>query len=209
MRLLSRPLSEESSQLSAVSSQPERRSAFTILELVVVLMILSILGAAAIPSFFRSLEQQRLETAARRLKQDLELVRQTARNKSKTESLTFTGATTYTLSADVQGLDHKSQTYAVDLSAAPYNVSADQHGQLGRAGEGHVRRLRDDDRQRHGCHANGQLQAGPDDESQHRASGDYEQLIRRIQSRCSHVKSQVEPHTRCWSSFARWWPAPC
>jgi type II secretory pathway pseudopilin PulG len=131
MRLKSCQLSEESRQLSAVSSQPERRTAFTIVELVVVLMIMSILGATAIPSFYRSLQQQRLETAARRLKQDLELVRQTARNKSKTESLSFTSATAYTLSADVQGLDHTSQTYAVDLSAAPYNVSAISISNLG------------------------------------------------------------------------------
>jgi prepilin-type N-terminal cleavage/methylation domain-containing protein len=106
-------------------------SAFTILELVIVLMIVGILGAAAVPTFFRTLEQQRLESAARRLKQDLEQVRQTARTKSKTESLTFTGATTYTLSADVQGLDRKNQTYAVDLSAAPYNVSDISTANLG------------------------------------------------------------------------------
>ena len=75
------------------------------------------------PTFFRSLEQQRLESAARRVKQDLEQVRQTARTMSKGESLTFTSATTYTLSTDVQGLDRKNQTYAVDLAAAPYNVA--------------------------------------------------------------------------------------
>jgi prepilin-type N-terminal cleavage/methylation domain-containing protein len=97
------------------------RTAFTILELVVVLMILSILGAAALPTFFRSLEQQRLESAARRIKQDLELLRQTARTKSKSESLTSTSLTAYQLSSDVQSLDHKSQTYAVDL--ANYGVT--------------------------------------------------------------------------------------
>jgi type II secretory pathway pseudopilin PulG len=138
MRLLSCKLSVVSCQLPTlrwrarslflVSRSP---GAFTILELVVVLMIMSILGAAAMPTFFRSLEQQRLESAARRLKQDLEQVRQTARTKSKTESLTFTGATTYTLSADVQGLDHASQTYAVDLAAAPYNVSDISTASLG------------------------------------------------------------------------------
>ena len=99
------------------------RRAFTMLELVVVLMIASILGAAALPTFFRTLEQQRLESAARRVKQDLEQLRQTARTLSKGESLTFTSATAYTLSSDVQGLDRKSQAYAVDLAAAPYKVA--------------------------------------------------------------------------------------
>jgi prepilin-type N-terminal cleavage/methylation domain-containing protein len=107
------------------------RSAFTILELVVVLMILSILGAAAIPTFYRSLEQQRLESSARRIKQDLELLRQTARTKSKGETLTFTNATAYSLSADVQGLDRTSQTYAVNLAAAPYSVTSVSTTNLG------------------------------------------------------------------------------
>jgi prepilin-type N-terminal cleavage/methylation domain-containing protein len=100
-----------------------RRRAFTLVELLVVLMIMSILGAAALPTVYRSLEQQRLESAARRVKQDLEQLRQTARTKSKTETLTFTTATAYTLSSDVKGLDRRSQTYAVELAASPYGVS--------------------------------------------------------------------------------------
>jgi prepilin-type N-terminal cleavage/methylation domain-containing protein len=107
------------------------RFAFTILELVVVLMIMSILGAIALPTFFRSLEQQRLESAARRVKQDLEQVRQTARTVSKGETLTFTSATTYSLSADVQGLDRTSQTYTVNLAAAPYSVTSVSTTNLG------------------------------------------------------------------------------
>jgi type II secretory pathway pseudopilin PulG len=86
-------------------------------------MIMGILGAIAAPTIFRTLEQQRLESAARRVKQDLEQLRQTARTMSKGETLTFTSSTAYTLSSDVQGLDHKSQTYTVDLAAAPYNVT--------------------------------------------------------------------------------------
>ena len=42
---------------------------------------------------------------------------------SKGETLTFTSSTAYALSSDVQGLDRKSQTYSVDLSAAPYKVA--------------------------------------------------------------------------------------
>lgn len=107
------------------------RSAFTILELVVVLMIMSILGAIALPTFFRSLEQQRLESAARRIKQDLEQVRQTARTLSKGETLTFTSASVYTLPADVPGLDHASQAYTVNLAAAPYSVTSVSTTSLG------------------------------------------------------------------------------
>ena len=107
------------------------RSAFTIIELAVVLLIMSIVGAAALPTFFRSLEQQRLESAARRIKQDLEQVRQTARTLSKSETLTFTSASVYSLSADVQGLDHAIQTYSVNLAASPYNVTTVSTTSLG------------------------------------------------------------------------------
>jgi prepilin-type N-terminal cleavage/methylation domain-containing protein len=99
------------------------RDAFSMIELVVVLMILGILAATAMPTFYRTLEQQRLESAARRVRQDLEQLRQTARTLSKTETLTATSATAYTLSSDVQGLDHKNLSYAIDLALAPYYVS--------------------------------------------------------------------------------------
>jgi type II secretory pathway pseudopilin PulG len=99
------------------------RTAFSIVELIVVLMIMGIMGAAAVPTFYRSLEQQRLESAARRVKQDLEQLRQTARALSKTETLTATSTTAYALSSDVHNLDHKNQSYAVDLAAAPFYVS--------------------------------------------------------------------------------------
>jgi prepilin-type N-terminal cleavage/methylation domain-containing protein len=100
------------------------RTAFSLVELVVVLMIMGIMAAVAAPTFYRSLDQQRLESAARRVKQDLEQLRQTARTLSKTETLTATSGTAYVLSSDVQNVDHKTQSYAVDLAAAPYYVSS-------------------------------------------------------------------------------------
>jgi prepilin-type N-terminal cleavage/methylation domain-containing protein len=106
------------------------RAAFTILELVVVLMILSITAAAAVPTFYRSLEQNRVESAARRVKQDLEQLRQTARTLSKTETLTFTSSTVYTLSTDIGGLDRKG-SYAVDLTKSPYSVRVLSTANLG------------------------------------------------------------------------------
>jgi prepilin-type N-terminal cleavage/methylation domain-containing protein len=104
-------------------SRHPQRDAFTMLELVVVVMIMSILGAAALPTFYRTLEQQRLETAARRIKQDLDQLRQTARTLSKTETLTAISTTAYTLSSDITALDRKTQSYTVDLAAAPYYVT--------------------------------------------------------------------------------------
>jgi type II secretory pathway pseudopilin PulG len=84
---------------------------------------MSILAAAAIPTFFDSLLFHRVESAARRVMADIELVRQTARLTSAQQTLTVTGRT-YTTSAAITSLDRPGQTYAVDLSKSPYYLDA-------------------------------------------------------------------------------------
>jgi Tfp pilus assembly protein FimT len=91
-------------------------------ELVIVIMVMSILAAVAAPAFIESMRHHRVESAARRLKADLELTRNTARLTSSPQSLTFSGSGYY-LSAAVAGLDDSNATYTVNLSAAPYEIS--------------------------------------------------------------------------------------
>jgi prepilin-type N-terminal cleavage/methylation domain-containing protein len=99
------------------------RSAFSIMELIVTLMIMSILAAVAAPSFHRSLHYHQLESAARRVKQDLEYLQATARAQSKRLSCEFDGKA-YELDVDtIRGLDHNS-AYRVDLGLAPYELTS-------------------------------------------------------------------------------------
>ena len=100
-----------------------KHRAITIVELVVVVMVLSIMAAVAAPAFFESLLYHRVESAARRVKADLELARQAARQKSVSRSVTFTN-TGYSLSAVVNGLDDPNSAYSVDLTAPPYELSS-------------------------------------------------------------------------------------
>jgi Tfp pilus assembly protein FimT len=93
------------------------------IELVIVVMIMSILMAVAAPSFYDSLLFHRVESAARRVKIDLQLARNDARLKSATRSVTFSGAS-YTISGGVKSLDNPNVDYAVDLSASPYLMDA-------------------------------------------------------------------------------------
>lgn len=99
-----------------------RRCAFTIIELVIVMLIMSILTAVAAPTFFDSLLFHRVETAARRVKADLELARTQARVTSATQSITFAGSV-YTLS-NTKSLDKPGTIYSVDLTKQPYSLDS-------------------------------------------------------------------------------------
>jgi MSHA pilin protein MshC len=92
--------------------------AFTIIELVIVLLVMGILTAVAAPKFFDSLLFHRVESAARRVKADLELARTQARLKSASQSVTFSNSA-YTIS-NTKSLDKPGAIYSVDLKKQPY-----------------------------------------------------------------------------------------
>ena len=104
------------------SAEPYRR-AFTLVELVIVVLILGIVSAAAAPKFARSLRHSRLDAACLRVKADLNLARQTAISRSNSQSVQFTaGSATYTLPG-VTHPDHPSLSYSVNLSGEPYGAT--------------------------------------------------------------------------------------
>jgi prepilin-type N-terminal cleavage/methylation domain-containing protein len=94
---------------------------FTLAELAVVLLIMGVFTAVSVPAFLDSLLYHRVESAARRVKTDLELARQTARLKSTSVSVTFTGST-YTLGGGVKSLDNPRAVYTVNLAADPFSL---------------------------------------------------------------------------------------
>ncbi len=107
-----------SCQLSAVSCQP--RTAFTLLELVLILVILATLGAIAAPRYTTALDRYHADATARRIVADLELARATARNTSASVTITFDpGLNTYVM-IGVDSLDHPGSNATLVLSDAPY-----------------------------------------------------------------------------------------
>lgn len=102
----------------ADSRHSTQRPGFTIFELVVVLLIMGIFTAVTAPTFFDSMLFHRVESAARRVKADLELARSQARLTSATQTVTFTNST-YTIS-NTKNLDNPNYLYYVDLTKQPY-----------------------------------------------------------------------------------------
>jgi type II secretory pathway pseudopilin PulG len=96
--------------------------AFTIIEVVIVVLIMGILTAVATPKFFDSLLFHRVESAARRVKSDLELARTQARLTSASQSITFANSV-YTLS-NTTSLDKPGAIYSVDLKKQPFSLDS-------------------------------------------------------------------------------------
>lgn len=99
-----------------------RRSAFTLVEVAIVMLIMGIFAAVTAPAFLDSLLFHRVETAARRVKADIDQARGRARLTSTAQSVTFTGSS-YTLSGAKQ-LDNPNGVYTVDLLQAPYSLDS-------------------------------------------------------------------------------------
>ena len=79
---------------------------------------MSVLAAVAAPSFMDSLLFHRVESAARRLKADIEYQRQRARLTSTSQSVTFNNGS-YSLSG-AKSLDDPTSVYTFNLKQSPY-----------------------------------------------------------------------------------------
>lgn len=102
---------------------PPRRRGFTLAELVVVVLILAIVSAVAVPRYTDAAAGFNADAAARRIKVDLEFLRQQARKASTSRAVVFDLANhSYTLSG-VPDLDHASQTYTVRFTRSPYEAT--------------------------------------------------------------------------------------
>jgi len=105
------------------TAESRRRDGFTLIEVVIVVLILGIMAAMAAPRFVRSLMYHRAETAAKRVRADLELARQHAMTTSAGQTVSFdVGQDRYVLSG-IAALDRPSQVYTTVLSDPPYEAS--------------------------------------------------------------------------------------
>lgn len=104
-------------------TRPPRARAFTLVELLAVMVIIGIMAGIAVPRLVTSISLQRLEGAARRITTDLAYAQRQARFTSSSKTVKFNTATeSYTL-AGIPDPDHPAVDYAVSLGEEPYGAN--------------------------------------------------------------------------------------
>jgi len=100
-----------------------RASAFTLLELVMVIVIVGIMAAMAVPRFAGHLARTRVDAAVTRVSADIKAAKRRAKLAGQSQTITFDVANgTYTV-ATWTSLKDSSDAYVVSLADAPYEAT--------------------------------------------------------------------------------------
>jgi len=97
--------------------------AFTIAELVLVIVIIGVLAGIAGPRYAGAVTRYRLDSAAKRIAADIALARADARSGSMPQAVIFTPASNNYQLPGVTTLDRRSTNYVVNLASDPYLVT--------------------------------------------------------------------------------------
>lgn len=105
------------------SGEVNRRGAFSMVELVLIITVVSIMAAIAAPRYADFMAQQRLTAAGNRIRADLGLAQRQARFTSASLTVSFNVASDSYGMAGVPDPDHPQQNYVVQMDESPYEVT--------------------------------------------------------------------------------------
>ena len=101
------------------------RNAFTLVELVIVLLIVGIMSALVSPRIADAMVSSRLRAAARAVASDIEYARQQAKQQGAAQTVKFSPANDTYEMPGLDDFDHPGEPFVVDLLASSYETSLD------------------------------------------------------------------------------------
>jgi prepilin-type N-terminal cleavage/methylation domain-containing protein len=103
-----------------ITKQKSLLCAFTLIELIVVLLIVAIMAAVAAPKYAESLSSFRLQGVTQRIAADIRQARRYAQQNCTTQAINFNVATnSYTLTG-IDDVDRRSRAYQFSLASPEY-----------------------------------------------------------------------------------------
>ncbi|MEZ6190759.1 MAG: GspH/FimT family pseudopilin [Phycisphaerales bacterium] len=101
---------------------PSARRGFSLIELVLVMTIISILAAIAVPRYANALARYRADAAARRVVADLDYARHVASARSTSVTVDFKVGPDCILIQGVSDMETPGATWALELDDPPYRA---------------------------------------------------------------------------------------
>jgi prepilin-type N-terminal cleavage/methylation domain-containing protein len=101
----------------------KRQPAFTLIELILVMAIITVLTAMAVPRYTAAQQHYRADAATQRLVADLAMARSRANSTSTTVTVVFNVASSQYQMPGVPDLKHSTATYTVLLGGEPYKAT--------------------------------------------------------------------------------------